>query len=244
MAKKKQIGICKLCLQTKELCNSHIIPEFAYKDVYVYHSANNRRLQTLKFEKGAKPELTHYQKGIREHLLCQDCELKFSVWEKYVIENLRTLTQGYSEKFIYVRVDYNKFRLFQLSILWRCLICLYPDYYYDIGSHTETLRQMLHNNETGKNYLYPCIMTFLYINNEIRTDLIMTYESWQIDRLRVCQIIFSGVIWTFFVGNKSDRVANRMFESAYLQPSGRLTIMPAQMSDVEFLRKGFEKTRC
>lgn len=242
MAKKMPIGICKLCLQTRELCDSHIIPEFAYKDVYVYPSANNQRLQKLTFEKGAEPELTRLQKGIRERLLCKDCEGKLSVWEKYVVEQLRSLTQGYTVGFIRSTVDYDKLRLFQLSILWRLSICQDTNWHFALGVHSETLRQMIEKSNTGKHYHYPCVMALL-LNDaaEAQNGFILPSEGKRVNGLRVYRIIFSGIIWTFFVGSESHRINDTRLESSYLQPDGTLTIIPAQMNEIEFLMKGAER---
>ena len=68
---------CALCLQDKELRNSHIYPEWIYSPLY----DNKHRLEILSVVPEGRNELK--QKGMRQPLLCDDCEQKLSVWEGY-----------------------------------------------------------------------------------------------------------------------------------------------------------------
>ena len=72
------MGKCKLCLEESEIKNSHIIPEYFYKPMYY----SNHRFMQLSTEQ--EKTTTFKQKGIRENLLCNSCEQKFSVYEQYV----------------------------------------------------------------------------------------------------------------------------------------------------------------
>jgi hypothetical protein len=62
------MAICKLCLQDKELVDSHIFPEFMYKPLY----DDEHRFNVL----GNKGEgiLKRPPKGIYEKLLCVECD--------------------------------------------------------------------------------------------------------------------------------------------------------------------------
>ena len=63
------------------------------------------------------------QKGLREKLLCDKCELHMSKWEDYACRVLfddQAKLLSKSEQAIHLhRIDYSKFRLFLLSLLWR-----------------------------------------------------------------------------------------------------------------------------
>ena len=72
------ISICALCRKNEELQNSHIIPEFYYKMVY---DQVPRRFRVVSTE-SIVPD-RYEQKGLREKLLCKNCELKFSRLENY-----------------------------------------------------------------------------------------------------------------------------------------------------------------
>ena len=68
---------CKLCLKERNLCNSHIIPEFMYKPLY----DTLHRYHMISFESDEKNK--YLRKGIREPLLCFDCEQHISKLETY-----------------------------------------------------------------------------------------------------------------------------------------------------------------
>jgi hypothetical protein len=111
-----KFGICKLCLQQDLLRDSHIISEFLYASMY----DDRHRFHVL-----AAGDLhsSYEQKGYRERMLCQSCETKLSKWEIYARALLMggALLQYRREGTItWVEgIDYPRFKLFQLSILWR-----------------------------------------------------------------------------------------------------------------------------
>src|SRR5574337_1403481 len=108
---------CALCGEPHQLANSHIIPEFLYKSLY--DELHRFHVLSLIPDQGNSLK----QKGIREPLLCQGCEQKFSVWERYAslaLEGGVDLTYRRERNLVYISgLDYAKFRLFQLSIVWR-----------------------------------------------------------------------------------------------------------------------------
>ncbi len=59
---------CRLCLRDRPLRNSHIASEFLYRELY---DEKHRAFQADAL-KGGAPSLI--QKGLREPLLCTDCE--------------------------------------------------------------------------------------------------------------------------------------------------------------------------
>src|SRR3546814_16606531 len=68
---------CALCLLPKPLQDSHIIPEFLYG--VMYDDKHRYNVLSLAPERRERIE----QKGVREQLLCRDCEQKFSKLESY-----------------------------------------------------------------------------------------------------------------------------------------------------------------
>ena len=72
---------CKLCLRERELCNSHIIPAFLYKQGY---DGNG---QILALKKGViKPKNLQHQEAY-EKLLCSECD------GKVLIKNTNSLSK-------------------------------------------------------------------------------------------------------------------------------------------------------
>ena len=108
---------CKLCGKVDKLRNSHIIPEFLFKPLY--DSKHRFHVLSTVLDSPNRYE----QKGIREKLLCQSCETLLSKHEGYA----RTVLFGGTEisvrkedgNYIIGDIDYKKFKLFQISILWR-----------------------------------------------------------------------------------------------------------------------------
>lgn len=242
-------GACKLCLGYNKLRNSHVIPEFAYTDVYVHpdpSNPDNRKLATLSFEKGATLQLTREQKGLREYLLCQKCETQFSRYELYAAKEIRSIHEHLQNNIFQQTVDYKKFRLFQLSILWRCGITeKHPQLRIELGNkHLENLRTILVREELGAFHQYPCIMNAVHSEGHPQTDGILVDEGGRINGLRIHRIFFCGILWTYFVGALNHRIGNTEIEKqAFLQESGLLMVLPIEMKRVEFLMKYAEKVR-
>lgn len=124
------MSICALCGQPKTLQDSHLIPKWAY-----------RRLQNT--EKGrddpirvANGTACHTSAQITQHLLCEDCEGRFSRREDYVAK-LTTLENGRPNILQYVtrlntprgqlavlsaEIDTAQLAYFAGSILWRSCV--------------------------------------------------------------------------------------------------------------------------
>ena len=116
------IGVCKFCGDAcSELENSHILPEFLYKPVY------DEKHSALNISPNLGERDVPLQKGIREHLFCTRCEQHFSKnYENYAARKTSSLPSTQHNKpgdIIYVsEIDYQKFKLFQMSLLWRASV--------------------------------------------------------------------------------------------------------------------------
>ena len=80
---------CALCNEDKKLSNSHIIPEFIYAHSGIYDDKHRYNVLSSDAEQSNKFE----QKGVREKLLCKDCEAKLSDYETYAKTILYDETQ-------------------------------------------------------------------------------------------------------------------------------------------------------
>ena len=88
-------------------------------------------------------------------MLCQSCETKLSKWETYARGLLTggTLLQYRREGTItWVEgIDYSRFKLFQLSILWRAGVTTREFFSkVTLGPHAERLREMLLAEDPGE----------------------------------------------------------------------------------------------
>ena len=81
------MAICKLCNLEKELRNSHIIPEFMYQNLYDHQPKRFYSLN-VNVDEENKSSNRIEQKGIREYLVCNDCEGILSKYENYAAETI------------------------------------------------------------------------------------------------------------------------------------------------------------
>lgn len=103
-------GECKLCGLNKELKESHIIPKFITDWI--------KKTSTTGFLRQAVNSNKRIQDGVKEYMLCSDCEIIFSKYEDY-----------FSKKWFYPytenklkELDYNiNLKKFIISVSWRIL---------------------------------------------------------------------------------------------------------------------------
>jgi len=104
------MGTCALCEKEKDLCESHFIPKFVF-DWIKKTSATGYLRQAININK-------RLQDGIKEKFLCQECENKFSKYERYFADNFfYPYLENKKTSF-----DYNEnLQKFIISISWRLL---------------------------------------------------------------------------------------------------------------------------
>ena len=130
---------CRLCLQDRQLRRSHIIPELLYRPLY----GPTHQIRSV------NPDL-HYikflRKGLRQALLCDDCERLLSKYESY-FSSVWYGPQGLPSEIpsgvglvTKSGLDYTLFKLFHLSILWRASAAKLKDFHgVALGRHEEAL---------------------------------------------------------------------------------------------------------
>jgi len=145
------VGKCKLCQRQRALCKSHIVPEFAYKPI---KNDNNQMLAV-----GHK--VRTIQTGHFEHLLCRDCENLLSRYETKFKEAWmdtipssfeNTVTTPPNDAISVPLPDYDSFKLFHLSVLWRAAISTRFKASRDIslGPYERILAEMILNGDPGQ----------------------------------------------------------------------------------------------
>lgn len=147
-------GRCRLCCGDKELCDSHIVPEFLYAAVY----DEKHRLKLIPDTTERRPR--YEQLGLREPLLCKSCENTLSDWEGHarqvMYETDRYEQVAESRRLVIKGVDYKKMKLFQLSLLWRAGISKLESFRnVCLGPHEERIRRRLLDRSPGAWDIYP-----------------------------------------------------------------------------------------
>jgi len=234
---------CKLCHNDKELRNSHIIPEFFYKPLY----DEKHRFNVIPLNEEQK--FRYEQKGLRERLLCGDCENKLSKWEDHV----RRIFYGGKEILItngnpikIERIDYAKFKLFQLSLLWRASVSE-MDFFKQVslGPHEEKIRQMLLNEDPGSKLKYPCLFIMVLMGpNKVLDDFISPPNFLKINGHRTYRFIFGGGFWIYFVSSHTQMLNSSRIVKFFLNENGLFLIPLVPANRIEYflnLAKNFVK---
>jgi hypothetical protein len=222
---------CALCLREAELRLSHIIPEFLYKSMY----DEKHRLSLL----SAIPEQPNMykQKGLREKLLCDACEQLISIWEGYASKVLNgglSLSYNSVHRMIHVSgIDYNPFKLFQLSVLWRAGISKLPFFSkVELGIHSEALRRMLLASDPGTHERYGCIMIGIEHQGKAFTDVLLEPKKTRFDGHSGYRFVFGGFMWAMLASSHDLRAPLR---DCTLSPEGRVSILIRQAGEMRNL---------
>ena len=112
--KSNNMTKCELHSENATLCESHIIPKFVY--TWMKETGTERLRQEYRLN-------MPLQDGIKKYMLCNDCELEFSKYEKWFNENvflpyLKDSTTKVANQF--------ELKYFIVSVLWR-IVRLFKD---------------------------------------------------------------------------------------------------------------------
>ncbi len=228
---------CRLCLEDKPLCRSHIISEFNYRPMY----DDEHRFRILSSEPRKKTQFK--RKGLRERLLCRDCESLISKWEQYVRNILYGGTGFYGRDdgaYHYVSgLDYGRVRLYYLSILWRMSISTLDMYKeVSLGPHEETIREMLLASDPGKPDQYGVVCIAPVIDGQMFDDWILQPTYAIVQSHRVYRIVIGGLLYLFFVSSHS---VPRELKDAFVSETGDWVIVTRDVRKIPFINQWFNE---
>ena len=191
---------CRLCKNERELKNSHIIPEFVYKPLY----DDKHRFEILSNLEIKGPAKS--QKGIREYLLCKECENALSKYERYVSlllsGQIHIVHQRIGRLVHLEGVDYKQLRLFGLSVLWRASVSSLQMFeQISLGPHEEKLRRMILEEDPGKPEEYPFLLAPVVHQDEVQTDLILQPTWTRAEGHYAYRFVFGGLVWIYIVSS-------------------------------------------
>jgi hypothetical protein len=243
----KEKVICKLCLQEKKLRNSHILPEFMYSGIY---DKNPKRFYEVKYVNN-KPFSRIEQKGKREYLLCADCEVKLSKYERYADETLNgknrnnktflvNISQTVNKKnFLYEfeKFDYKSMKIFLDSLLWRLIISksfATPEYGYEL---VEKLRLSILNEVPLDENEFPCLINSILSEpgKQLRGFIISPVKR-KYENGEILSVFIDGFEYNFFMDYKPSNDGI----NPVLQKNGDLKIFGILLSErpdlIEFIK--------
>ena len=233
-------GKCRLCLADPVMLKrSHILPKFHYKPC----RGKDNEIRLLS---GAGPRGGRVVRGggFWEFMLCGSCEGLLNRWETYANGVLfwsgstlgRIVPEGFE-----IKVDYSKFKLYALSILWRMSISSRPEFKnVSLGAiHEETLRSaILAENPLSPNE-YPLMLTAFRMDGQFFQDVIIPPIGWDGGSGDdICRVVMNGLIFCFIVRWAGT---TEMLEPIQLSTTDTVFVRVADISEIPFLDHYFRE---
>jgi hypothetical protein len=217
-----------------------VIPEFFYTPLY--DEIHRFRWFSSDPTYHNKPE----QKGLREKLLCKSCESVICRYERYVSQlfsGAKVITSVRNGNAVFLSgIDYRKFKLFLLSVLWRAGISRLPFFrQVRLGLHEKTLREMLVAEDPGPSILYPCIVDGVIHDGIPQFGLIVEPSFTRFEGHHCFRFLFGGLGWVFFVSSHSlpSAVTERV-----LNAEGRMVVVVRELKELEYLKLLLAEAPC
>lgn len=186
---------------------------------------DNHSYNILSTKPGKHRTIAH--KGIYERLLCKKCEVKLAQWEGYARqvlygENSSKISMANSNGFEFI-VDYTKFKLFQVSILWRIGISTRKEFSsINLGAHEILLKKMLFEGIPGNTETYGCMLINSTKHTDITSNMIQCMGMSEIGGVKCVALLLGGVFWIFFL---SKTAICQDQSGLFLQDTGNLRIL-------------------
>jgi len=192
------MGICAGCLQNEPLLQSHIIPEWVYKYIYT----KDHKFVALDADGIGSPKVE--QKGLREELLCFDCEQHLSKYENSVADLFKQIIGKQfttascdvlsSDIKVIGNYDYNSLKIFCLSVLWRLGVSKRIEYEkYDLGPYKEQLRKIVFNSINTDWNEYPVMLNQIVMDNAKYSDIIIAHNPGKYKHKTMYSITMAGI---------------------------------------------------
>jgi len=167
------------------------------------------------------------RRGLSERLLCRDCEQRLKVFEDYFYEIWYAsprLPVAVQPKWITLSdLDYERFKLFHLSLLWRASAACRAEFNSaDLGPHEDKIRRMLLDRVPGRFDEYSLTGAILVLpdSRAVCHDLIAAPFGSRIDGHRCYRAIYAGCVWTILTSRHgavtSDPLALREDRGLFL----------------------------
>ncbi len=230
---------CALCQSNSPLQKSHIIPEFFY--VPLYDNIHRFNIVPLETSKSGRFK----QKGLYEKLLCKACEKKFCVWETYIknafCEGVGIKINQSGDLLKLSNLDYDKFRLFLLSLLWRMGVSEL-DFFSLVSlgeKHEEILRLALLNADPLEPLQYPCLMSVVHNNDTVRLDQISQPTHMKTpDNIDCFCVMINGLLLRFYVTNQ---LLPSFYADACVSKKGEMCVLIDEVKSIPFLAEYFSE---
>lgn len=134
-------------------------------------------------------------------------------------------------------VDYKKFKLFLLSILWRASISsnsLFKD--VQLGDHEDKLRKMIFNGDPGDVNDYPILIMSLTNKKSLMEDLIVQPTCFQKEEgVNIYKFVINGYIYFFYVSSDISKIPRLVLDSTIMESNKMNIIQIPSGSEMEII---------
>ena len=209
-------GLCKLCGYEKDLVDSHIIPDFMYR--YLFDDKHKLILSTSDDFKKSDSKIKKRNTGDYDNtILCSTCDNEvigqYETYASKVIygENISpTIAPVVKNHYNAIgtewssvsNIDYKKFKLFLLSILWRASITKRDMFKnVNIDRHEDILKKMIWTSDPGEEGDYPIILFTANHDKNVPKDFIMQPRTEKLYGHHIVTFPITGMLYVFFVSN-------------------------------------------
>jgi len=145
-------GCCKLCGQTAKLIRAHIIPKSLYRDLRDSDGGVSKLITNTAGVHSKRIPMGIYDPQI----VCEDCEKLFAPWDDYAKwffdKNVPKFVNNKDRvvAYDYGIPDYQKLKLFFISLLWRAHASQQPFFRrIDLGPHEADVVTKIKNADPG-----------------------------------------------------------------------------------------------
>ncbi len=221
-------GICGLCKNEAQLCESHIIPEVFYTKLY---DSQGRALGITGV--GHKKSAV-VQKGLRDYLLCKDCETlrNRDVEQPYMAQwqlNNETGNKLLPDESIVLKFDHDIFIRYHLYILFLASIAATPDWSeVSLGVHEERIRKYLFDGTMLDPSLFSVAGTLMVEKDGTAWDrVVFPPRQYRLFNQRCYGLTFGGVRWGYCISSHR----NRHLEAVSIDKNGNFPLMSSLYSE-------------
>lgn len=230
---------CALCDLSKKLCRSHIIPSFLYERVL----NNNRKMVHITGRGKLKRGII--QTGFMEELLCESCEQRLNTQYEQPIHRFwfvgNLLPENIDEDGVTISgIDYPSFKLFHLSVLFRCGVSSLLQFAgVKLGPHEQRMREMLLHGDPGHPDEY-AIQGYVLVRGGVpEWRMIAGPRKVRFDGHTVYETVYAGCVWHCVVSSHSTPG----LVEASLQPSGVMHLLPEPWDQTNVVRTAARRLR-
>ncbi len=224
---------CKFCHQDRKLVKAHVVP----RSFFEINPTELPRLATDK--EGTFPKRA--PTGIYDtQLVCETCERLISPYDDYALRLLvadreaasQVVYEGQVIAYNYGAYDYQKLKLFFLSLLWRASESSHTFYrLINLGSHKPKIRQAISDSDAGDAGFYSVVLAKFP-----RPYGILDPHTTRFDGINFCQIYLAEYVAYIKV---DKRALPESFQGLELHDHRSLIVLardPANSRDTQIMR--------